>query len=97
MRQNAIINPVTMGRRIRSRRWDLELTQERLAEIVDVSASFMGAIERGEKIPSAETLMRIAMALRISVEYLALGHRNSCGDMDCRLCEEIANVLKRYV
>ena len=44
-----------IGLRVRGLRQQQELTQESLAELVGVSPSFVGHIERGEKKASLET------------------------------------------
>ena len=59
-----------LGRRVRVQRKQHHLTQEALAEQIDISDSFMGHIERGTRSVSLETLIKLANALNISVEYL---------------------------
>ncbi|MBP3541045.1 MAG: helix-turn-helix transcriptional regulator [Clostridia bacterium] len=59
-----------MGRKIRSQRKAQGLTQERLAELLDISASFLGHIERGTRVASLDTLARLCNALHISPAYL---------------------------
>ena len=44
-----------LGERIREERLRLRLTQAQLAEAVDISDTYMGAIERGE--PMSETML----------------------------------------
>lgn len=63
----------TIGRQIRVKRLELRLTQERLAERCDLSVSYMGAVERGDKIPSLETFIVIANALGASSDDLLSG------------------------
>lgn len=46
------------------------LTQEALAEKVDLHFSYIGLVERGEKSPSLETLHKIATCFNISVADL---------------------------
>ena len=46
------------------------LTQEELAERVDVSSPYIGYLERGQKSPSLELLIRIASALNIEPALL---------------------------
>ena len=46
------------------------MTQEGLAERVEISASFMGHIERGSRKMSVDTLCRIAHALDCSADNL---------------------------
>ena len=62
------IDYVALGRRIRAERRRQDLTQEQLAEMADISESFMGHIERGGRVLSVETLIRLANALNISAE-----------------------------
>jgi DNA-binding XRE family transcriptional regulator len=61
-----------LGKRIRQlRQAQVEkLTQEELAERADISVSFLSMIERGERAPHIETLMRLASALKVSVGEL---------------------------
>ena len=54
-----------LGVKIRTLRRGAELTQEQLAEAVQVSTNFIGYIERGQRAPSIDTLERIAMVLEI--------------------------------
>jgi transcriptional regulator with XRE-family HTH domain len=58
-----------MGLRIKNRRNVLRLSQEKLAEATCVTTSYIGQIERAERIPSLETLVNIAKSLRVSVDY----------------------------
>lgn len=66
-----------MGRRIRQRRRQLDITQERLAELAGVSTSFIGHIERGSRIPSLETTWRICRALGMSMDWAADGEEKN--------------------
>ena len=45
-----------IGSRVRELRLQHKMTQEYLAELVDISPSFIDHIERGEKKPSLETI-----------------------------------------
>ena len=62
-----------LGQRVKRVRLLRELTQEQLAEKADVVNSYVGVIERGEKNPSINTLVKIANALNCSVDYLLGG------------------------
>lgn len=59
-----------IGERVRIRRKELKITQEKLAEMVDVSTSFIGHIERGTRKLSVETLFKVCKALDISADFL---------------------------
>ena len=81
-----------LGKRIRAERRRQDLTQEKLAEIAEISDSFMGHIERGGRTLSIETLAKLANALNMSIEYIVCGEHNYQPDM---LPEEIHNSLNR--
>lgn len=53
-----------IGKRIKKRRKQLKLTQEKVAETVDISSQHMSNIERAISIPSTEVIMRLAIALK---------------------------------
>lgn len=61
---------ISLGKRIREERLKLNLTQEQLAEYADISASYMGQIERGERKVTLDTLIKITNKLRVSIDYL---------------------------
>ena len=59
-----------LGKRIRTRRKLMGLTQEELSEKAGISCSFMGHIERGSRKLSLETLIRLCDVLSVSSDYL---------------------------
>lgn len=58
-----------LGEKIRQTRMNCGITQEKLAEMVDISTNFMSLIENGRNM-SVETLVKIADALGVTVDYL---------------------------
>lgn len=56
----------SIGKRIREIRIEYSWSQEELAEKVDVSATYIGMIERGEKLPKLETFIRIVNVLEVT-------------------------------
>ena len=58
------------GRHLRQVRLQRRMSQERFAEVLDISVDFLSLIERGRNAPSFETLERIAKRLRVSVADL---------------------------
>jgi len=58
------------GQRLRSIRDQRRMTQERFAEVLEMSVDFLSLIERGISAPSFETLERIAKRLKLSVADL---------------------------
>jgi transcriptional regulator with XRE-family HTH domain len=83
-----------IGNRIRTRRIELELTQEQAAELAGVSTSFIGHIERGEKIASVETLAALSGVLDMDLNYMILGVYRS--DEIKHIKEEIQRILDKY-
>ena len=59
-----------LGERIREERQRLHLTQAQLAEDVDISDTYMGSIERGERSLTLDTLVRLVNRLGVTVDYL---------------------------
>ena len=53
----------TIGKNIRKFRLARKLRQEDLAEKTDLTTNYIGMVERGEKIPSLETFIKIVNAL----------------------------------
>lgn len=76
-----------IGSRVRLARRNLELTQEEASERCDITASFYGNIERGDKIMSVETLMKISKALNVSTDYILFGDDRPNGSTVVELVE----------
>jgi transcriptional regulator with XRE-family HTH domain len=70
-----------LGERIRTERKKRGLTQGQLAEMADISESFMGHIERGGRTLSIETLAKLANSLNLSIEYIICGEFSYQPDM----------------
>lgn len=58
------------AQRIKEARLKSKLSQEELAELAEVHASYIGQVERGEKNPSTSVLMRISKALEVPLSQL---------------------------
>lgn len=62
-----------LGIRIKQCRKARHLTQEKLAELIDVSPHYIYEIEKGLKCMSLPTLIDLSRALNISTDYLLFG------------------------
>lgn len=80
-----------LGKRIREERLRERMTQEQVAEIIDMSAVYLGQVERGERKLSIDTLVKIANALHISVESLLRDSLKHNSDM---IDNELAALLQ---
>ena len=95
---------VALGKRVRTQRKLQDMTQEELADAINVSTSFIGHIERGTRKLSVETLVSLADALKISCDMLlqdsldpTVSRRSNSGGGISRntkmLLREIVNML----
>ncbi len=72
-----------IGNRIKICRKQKNLTQEDLAEKLDVSSHYIYEIERGTKTMSLSILIKLSEALGISTDYILFGSHtndNVCKD-----------------
>lgn len=76
-----------MGKRIISRRKQLGLSQEELAEIADVSPQMISTAERGSKSILSENLLKLSNALGVTADYLLTG----------RIIEAQANIITEKI
>ncbi|MCL1842205.1 MAG: helix-turn-helix domain-containing protein [Defluviitaleaceae bacterium] len=63
--------------RLKALRKQHRLTIERLAEMVNVSTSFIGLIEKGESGVSLENLYKLSQVYNCSLDYLVAGNNAS--------------------
>lgn len=59
-----------MGQKIKTLRSSKQLTQEKFAELIDLSVRQMGKIETGKCYPSLETLKKIAGLFDLTLDVL---------------------------
>ena len=65
-----------MGSRIAARRKQLHLTQERLAEMMDVSLQTVSCIELGKKAIRPENLVKLCNSLDTTADFILYGRRD---------------------
>jgi transcriptional regulator with XRE-family HTH domain len=65
-----------IGARISERRREVGLTQEKLAEQMDVSVQMVSNLERGNKAIRIDNLMKLCEILDISSDYILTGTRS---------------------
>ena len=78
-----------LGRRIREERLRLHLTQAQLAEDIDISDTYMGSIERGERSLTLDTLVRLVNRLGVTVDYLLA---DSVADTDSNILDQFKQI-----
>ena len=87
------MNYSTIGKNIRKYRTDKNLRQEDLAERANLSVNYVGAVERGEKIPSLETFIHILNALEISSDLVLCDVLKTGYNTKVSLLSEMADSL----
>lgn len=90
------MDKLTMGDRIKSARKKINLTQEALAEKVDVTPFYIGELERGVKTPSLDLFIKLIEVLDVSADYL-LRDKVSVGNVygDKRMARKLENLTPR--
>ena len=68
-----LIDNKDVGRRIRIKRDNINMTRDKLAEAIDVTPKFIQDIEYGNKGMSIETLARLSEALGLTTDYILKG------------------------
>ncbi|MBO5953532.1 MAG: helix-turn-helix transcriptional regulator [Oscillospiraceae bacterium] len=80
-----------LGQRIREARLKKSYTQQALAEQAGIGNVYLGEIERGLKMPSLNSFIKIIEALDISADYVL---RNELRSGEAYIFDEITNKLK---
>ena len=75
-----------MGKRISARRKEIGLTQEKLAELMDVSIQMISNLELGKKAIRPENLIKLCQALNVSVDYILTGKLS---------CDEVSTISEK--
>ena len=89
------MNQKAIGRRIKAAREKKRLTQEQLAEYVDLSPMHVSVIERGVKLPKLETLINIANVLDVSADVLLQDVVNNQVKLCASEASDLINQLPR--
>ena len=66
-----------IGLRLSKKRKELGYTQEKLAELIDVTPQTISYAEQGRKAMRPENIVKICTALHISADYLLMGNDTS--------------------
>ena len=73
---------VEMGARINGKRRGMKMTQEQLAEKMDVSVQMISNLELGKKAIRPENLVKLCGILNVSADYLLTGTHSACDSID---------------
>lgn len=62
----------SIGKKIKEQRIRKNISQEKLAELIDVTPSYISNLESGNRIASLHTMLEIVNKLELSIDYLML-------------------------
>jgi len=81
---------MTIGEKIKYFRTQKGITQAKLAEDIDISDTYMGAIERGERSLTLDTLVRLVNRLGVTVDYMLA---DSVEDNDSNIIKQFKQIM----
>ena len=79
---------IDIGERLRGIRENMNMTSEKFSERIDITDTFLGQIERGERSLSAKTLKKVVRYTGVSADYLLFGK-----DSNNDTIQKINNIL----
>lgn len=86
-------NKKLLGKRIKELRKEAGLTQEKLAELIDIETTSLSGIESGRHFPSLPTIEKIASKLNVELKTLFdFSHLKSIDKMKEEIVENIDKI-----
>ncbi|MHB8130005.1 MAG: helix-turn-helix domain-containing protein [Mobilitalea sp.] len=82
---------LAIGERIRECRKQLNLSQEQLAEVIDITPNTISNMETGSYNASVDNIIKLALFFKVSLDYLIMGS----GQAVMILKED--SYIKRYI
>ena len=83
----------SLGKRVKSLRENMKMTQQDLGDIVELHGSNIGRIENGKVFPSSDVLLKMAIYFGVSCDWLLTGE-----DTKTKICDNAdeANLIRLY-
>ena len=86
------VNYALIGLRIKENRQLKNLTQEELAELIEITPGYISLLDTGRKKPSLETLLSISKVFNITLSELLTGNQIV---LDTDYNREIASLISK--
>jgi transcriptional regulator with XRE-family HTH domain len=74
------VTKVSLGERVRNQRKALSITQQQLANAVNITPQHISLIEQGKGSPSLELLPKLAETLGVTTDFLLTGRKGVITD-----------------
>lgn len=92
-----MINKTSIGKIIQKLRKDRKLTQEELAEKIDLSTNYLSKVERGLSVLNVEAFLKMADVLEFSLEDFGIKADNKINDSKKELIEKILSSSEKEI
>ena len=83
-----------IGCRIKTIRKSNRLTQEQLAELINVSPHYIYEIEKGLKKMSLDTLTSLSSSLNVSADYILFGYSPEPSGQEYKYFDQLDQLLQ---
>ena len=81
-----------IGSRIRKLRCAVNLSQDQLAEMLDISTGYLGLVERGQRCLGLVNLVKLMSVFRVTLDYLVIGYNGEAAHGRQKLNETADNL-----
>lgn len=92
-----MINKSAIGKIIQKLRKDKNLTQEELAEKIDLSTNYLSKVERGLSVLNVEAFLKMAKVLDFSLEDFGIKADNKINASKKELIERILSSSEKEI
>lgn len=92
-----MINKTSIGKIIQKLRKDRKLTQEELAEKIDLSTNYLSKVERGLSVLNVEAFLKMADVLEFSLEDFGIKADNKINASKKELIEKILSSSEKEI
>lgn len=89
-------DPEKFRKHLKTARKKKHMTQEQLADALNISYSHLSKIESGSHTPSLDLVIEMALILEVSIDYLVLGPRANNRTVKMRL-SAIAHAIQDLI
>ena len=83
-----------LGQRIKYLRKKQKVTQEKLAEMINVDCGYISKLEVGQNFPSLQTLNNIAIALNLDISEFFTNYELDELDLKSEIQKSLTNMTK---